>query len=74
MAYEIVEQLGFHVPDAILYPTGGTTGFVAMWKAFEEMQQLGWIGTERPRMIAVQAQGCAPLTLAWERRADRTEP
>ncbi len=74
MAYEIVEQLGFRVPDALVYPTGGTTGFVALWKAFEEMQRLGWIGAERPRMIAVQAQGCASLVRAWERGADRTEP
>jgi threonine synthase len=74
MAYEIVEQLGFRVPDALLYPTGGTTGFVAMWKAFDEMERLGWIGRERPRMIAVQAHGCAPLVRAWERGADRTEP
>ncbi len=74
MAYEIVEQLGFRVPDALVYPTGGTTGFVALWKAFEEMQRLGWIGAERPRMIAVQAQGCAPLVRAWEGGADRTEP
>jgi len=74
MAYEIVEQLGFRVPDALIYPTGGTTGFVAMWKAFDEMERLGWIGAERPRMIAVQAEGCAPIVRAWERGADRTEP
>ncbi len=74
MAYEVVEQLGFRVPDAIVYPTGGTTGLVAMWKGFEEMQRLGWIGDERPRMIAVQAVGCAPVVRAWRRGDDHIEP
>jgi len=74
MAYEIVEQLGFRVPDAILYPTGGTTGFVALWKAFDEMQRLGWIGARRPRMISVQADGCGPLVRAWERQEEAVEP
>ncbi len=74
MAYEVVEQLGFRVPDAILYPTGGTTGFIALWKAFDEMERLGWIGAERPRMISVQAEGCAPVVRAWEQGADAIEP
>ena len=74
MAYEVVEQLGFRVPDVILYPTGGTTGFIALWKAFEEMEHLGWIGSERPRMISVQAQGCAPVVRAFERGADTIDP
>jgi threonine synthase len=74
MAYEVVEQLGFRVPDAILYPTGATTGFIALWKAFDEMERLGWIGAERPRMISVQAEGCAPVVRAWEQGAETIEP
>lgn len=74
MAYEVVEQLGCRVPDAILYPTGGTTGFIALWKAFAEMERLGWIGAERPRMISVQAEGCAPVVRAWEQGAETVEP
>jgi len=66
MAYELVEQLG-GVPGTIVYPTGGGTGLVAMWKAFGELEQLGWIGNERPAMIAVQAEGCAPIVTAFER-------
>jgi threonine synthase len=66
MGYELVERLG-RVPRTIVYPTGGGTGLVAMWKAFDELQQLGWIGAERPRMIAVQAEGCAPIVRAFER-------
>jgi len=66
MAYELVEQLG-RVPGTIVYPTGGGTGLVGMWKAFEELQHLGWIGAERPVMIAVQAEGCAPIVRAFER-------
>jgi threonine synthase len=66
MAYELVEQLG-RVPGTIVYPTGGGTGLVAMWKAFGELQQLGWIGDERPAMICVQAEGCAPIVRAFER-------
>lgn len=65
MAYELVEQLG-RVPDVIVYPTGGGTGLIGMWKAFDEMQALGWIGAERPRMVAVQASGCAPIVRAFE--------
>lgn len=65
MAYELVEQLG-RVPDVIVYPTGGGTGLIGMWKAFDEMQALGWIGWERPRMVSVQASGCAPIVRAFE--------
>src|SRR5207248_7093782 len=63
----------WHLPDVILYPTGGGTGLIGMWKAFDEMQQLGWIGSKRPRMITVQAAGCAPIVRAFaagERFAD----
>jgi threonine synthase len=66
MAFELVEQLG-RVPGTIVYPTGGGTGLVAMWKGFDELQALEWIGRERPAMIAVQAQGCAPIVAAFER-------
>src|SRR6476646_6088563 len=60
MGYEIAEQMGWKLPDAVIYPTGGGVGLIGMWKAFEEMQELGWIGAERPRMIVVQSTGCAP--------------
>ena len=66
MGYELVEQLDGRLPDAIVYPTGGGTGLIGMWKAFEEMQTLGWIGPERPKMFTVQAAGCAPIVRAWE--------
>ncbi len=59
MGYEIAEQMEFTLPDAIVYPTGGGTGLIGMWKAFDEMERLGWIGPKRPRMISVQATGCA---------------
>jgi threonine synthase len=68
MAYELVEQLGA-VPDAIVYPTGGGTGLIGMWKAFDELQACGWIGTDRPRMICVQAEGCAPIVRAFSEGA-----
>jgi threonine synthase len=74
MGYELFEQLGGRLPDVIIYPTGGGTGLVGMWKAFEEMQELGWIGEERPRMISVQADGCAPVVRAWENGASEAEP
>ena len=60
LGYEIAEQLAWTLPDVIIYPTGGGTGLVGMWKAFDELQQLGWIGEKRPRMISVQADCCAP--------------
>jgi threonine synthase len=66
MGYELVEQLDGRLPDAIVYPTGGGTGLVGMWKAFDEMEALGWIGPERPKMFSVQARGCAPIVRAWE--------
>jgi threonine synthase len=66
MGYELVEQLGFRVPDAVIYPTGGGTGLIGMWKAFDEMERLGWIGSARPKMFSVQAAGCAPMVRAWE--------
>jgi threonine synthase len=66
MGYELVEQLGWEYPDAVFYPTGGGVGLIGMWKAFEEMEQLGWVRGKRPRMIAVQAAGCAPVARAFE--------
>ena len=65
MGYELAEDLGWELPDAIVYPTGGGTGLIGMWKAFEEMEELGWIGPKRPRMISVQAAGCAPIPKAF---------
>ena len=65
MGYELAEDLGWKLPDAVIYPTGGGTGLIGMWKAFEEMEKLGWIGPERPRMIVVQAEGCAPIVRAF---------
>jgi threonine synthase len=66
LGYELAEQFDWELPDAILYPTGGGTGLVGMWKAFEEMEQMGWIGSKRPRMYTVQAVGCAPIVRAFE--------
>src|SRR5215471_1492720 len=66
MGFEVAEQLDWKLPDAIFYPTGGGVGLIGMWKAFEEMEQLGWIGKERPKMISVQASGCAPVVKAWD--------
>jgi len=71
MGYEVAEQLGWKLPEGIIYPTGGGVGMIGMWKAFDEMEQLGWIGSEqpgfnRPKMITVQAAGCAPIVKAWE--------
>jgi len=66
MGLELAEQLDWELPDVILYPTGGGTGLIGMWKAFAEMEALGWIGSKRPRMIAVQAAGCAPIVRAFE--------
>jgi len=73
MAYEVYEQLGGRLPDAMIYPTGGGTGLIGMWKAFDEMQALGWIGERRPRMFAVQAQGCAPIVRAYAEGAEHAE-
>jgi threonine synthase len=66
MGLELVEQLSWEVPDVIFYPTGGGTGLIGMWKAFDELGRLGWIGDKRPRMVAVQASGCAPMVRAFE--------
>jgi len=66
MGYELWEQFGGKLPDVIFYPTGGGVGLIGMCKAFDEMQAMGWIGSERPRMVAVQAEGCAPIVRAWE--------
>ncbi|MCH8199803.1 MAG: threonine synthase [Chloroflexi bacterium] len=74
MGYEIAQDLGWRLPEAIIYPTGGGTGIVGMWKAFEEMEALGWIGSERPKMIVVQADGCAPIVRAFERGERHAEP
>ncbi len=76
MGLELAEQFGWELPDVIFYPTGGGTGLIGMWKAFAELQELGWIGAKLPRMIAVQAEGCAPIVRAWEtgeRHATRWE-
>lgn len=73
MGYEIFEQLG-RLPDVIVYPTGGGTGLIGMWKAFDEMQRMGWIDARRPRMVSVQAEGCAPIVRAWEAGERRAEP
>jgi threonine synthase len=74
MGLELAEALNWHLPDVILYPTGGGTGMVGMWKAFGELEALGWIGPERPKMVSVQASGCAPVVRAFEQGAERTEP
>jgi len=68
LGYELAEQSNWDLPDVVLYPTGGGTGLIGMWKAFDEMRALGWIGTKRPRMFAVQATGCAPIVRAFEAR------
>ena len=65
MGYELAEQLDWELPDVILYPTGGGTGLIGMWKAFDEMEQMGWIGSARPRFVTVQAEGCAPIVRAF---------
>jgi threonine synthase len=66
MGLELAEQLGWELPDVIFYPTGGGTGIIGMWKAFAELEELGWIGPKRPRMVVVQASGCAPMVKAWQ--------
>jgi len=66
LGYEVAEQLDWELPDWIIYPTGGGTGLIGMWKAFEEMETLGWIGSKRPRMVTVQSAGCAPIVRAFE--------
>lgn len=73
MGYELADQLGWKLPDAIFYPTGGGVGLIGMWKAFDEMQMLGWIGSERPKMVAVQSTGCAPIPRAWNAKQGVSE-
>jgi threonine synthase len=73
MGYEIAEQFRWELPDVIFYPTGGGVGLIGMWKAFEEMEALGWIGSRRPKMIAVQVKGCQPVVRAFEQGNERTE-
>jgi threonine synthase len=74
MGYEIAERFGWVLPDVILYPTGGGTGLIGMWKAFDEMEQMGWIGGRRPRMVVVQSTGCAPMVTAFQAGADAAQP
>jgi threonine synthase len=74
MGYELAEQMGWTLPDVIIYPTGGGTGLVGMWKAFEELERLGLIGTKRPRMVSVQSEGCAPIVRAFAAGHDHAEP
>ena len=66
LGYEVAEQMNWELPDVIIYPTGGGTGLIGMWKAFDEMERMGWIGNRRPRMVTVQAEGCAPIVRAFE--------
>ena len=73
MGYEIAQDLQWELPDVIVYPTGGGTGLIGIWKAFEEMEALGWIGSKRPRMVAVQASGCRPIVTAFEREQPASE-
>ena len=73
MGLELAAQLGWRLPKAIFYPTGGGTGLIGMWKAFDELERLGWIGAERPRMFAVQAAGCAPIVRAYEAGEEHAE-
>jgi threonine synthase len=72
MGYELAEQLGWELPDAIFYPTGGGVGIIGMWKAFQELEALGWIGSRRPKMIAVQSEGCQPVVRAFQEGAERS--
>ncbi len=74
MGYELAEQMDWTLPDVIIYPTGGGTGLIGMWKAFDEMEALGWIGPERPRMVTVQAAGCAPMVRAFKEGKEFAEP
>jgi threonine synthase len=74
MGFELAEQLDWTLPDVIIYPTGGGTGLIGMWKAFEEMEQLGWIGSKRPRMVTVQSEGCAPMVSAFHDGLEFADP
>ena len=72
MGLELAEQLGWEAPDVLMYPTGGGTGLVGIWKAYEELAAMGWIKAGQPRFVAVQAEGCAPLVKAWDEKAETT--
>ena len=74
MGLELAEQLAWELPDAVFYPTGGGTGLIGMWKAFAELEAMGWIGSKRPKMVAVQASGCAPIVKAYEAGDEHAEP
>ena len=74
MGYEIAEQMNWKLPDSIIYPTGGGTGIVGMWKAFDELEQLGWIDSKRPKMFCVQSSGCAPIVKAFLEKTEFAEP
>jgi threonine synthase len=74
MGYELAEQMDWKLPDVIIYPTGGGTGLIGMWKAFDEMEKLGWIGSQRPRMVSVQAEGCAPIIRAFHENKEFAQP
>lgn len=74
MGYELAEQCNWELPDVIIYPTGGGTGLIGMWKAFDEMEELGWIGSKRPRMVSVQTEGCAPIVKAFRNNMKSAEP
>ena len=73
MGYEVAEQFDWELPDAIFYPTGGGVGLIGMWKAFDELEQLGWISSQRPKMIAVQAEGCQPIARAFQQGASHSQ-
>ena len=73
MGLEILEQLGWEVPDAILYPTGGGVGLIGIWKALDELEEMGWIGSKRPKLISVQAKGCMPIVKAWNEGKEASE-
>lgn len=73
MGYELAEQFGYNLPDVIIYPTGGGTGLIGMWKAFAEMERMGWLDSRKPRMVSVQAEGCAPIPRAFAAGADCAE-
>jgi threonine synthase len=74
MGYELAQAFGWELPDVIIYPTGGGTGLIGMWKAFDEMEKLGWIGSKRPRMVAAQSDGCAPIVKAFHDGQEAAEP
>jgi threonine synthase len=74
MGFELAEQCNWQLPDVVIYPTGGGTGLIGMWKAFDEMEKLGWIGSKRPRMVSVQTEGCAPIVKAFNNKMKSAEP